>query len=31
MILDSEGELLMELDHDFAENRTLRFFVGEPY
>ena len=30
MILDPEGELLMDLGYDFAEKRTLRFFVGEP-
>jgi hypothetical protein len=29
-ILDAEGELLMDLGYDFAEKRTLRFFVGEP-
>jgi hypothetical protein len=29
-ILDADGELLMDLGHDFAEKRTLRFFVGEP-
>jgi hypothetical protein len=31
MILDSEGELLMDLGYDFAEKRTLRFFVGDPW
>ena len=30
-ILDSEGELLMDLGYDFAEKRTVRFFVGDPY
>ena len=30
MILDSEGEPLMDLGYDFAEKRTLRFFVGDP-
>ena len=29
-ILDAEGELLMDLGYDFAEKRSLRFFVGEP-
>ncbi len=31
MILDSEGKLLMDLGYDFAEKRTLRFFVGDPW
>jgi hypothetical protein len=30
-ILDSEGELLMDLGYDFAEKRTVRFFVGDPH
>ncbi len=29
-ILDVEGEELLDLGYDFAEKRTLRFFVGEP-
>ena len=29
-ILDSEGELLIDLGYDFAEKRTLHFFVGAP-
>jgi hypothetical protein len=29
-ILDAEGELLLDLGYDFAEKRTLRFFVGNP-
>ncbi|MCK4915656.1 MAG: hypothetical protein KAS89_05765, partial [Candidatus Eisenbacteria sp.] len=30
-ILDVEGELLMDLGYDFAEKRTVRFFVGDPH
>jgi len=29
-ILDTEGEELLDLGHDFAEKRVLRFFVGDP-
>ncbi len=29
-ILDSEGELLIDLGYDFAEKRTMHFFVGAP-
>jgi hypothetical protein len=29
-ILDVEGNELLDLGYDFAEKRTLRFFVGEP-
>ena len=29
-LLDAEGELLMDLGYDFAEKRTVRFFVGDP-
>jgi len=30
MILGAAGDTLMNLGYDFAEKRTLRFFVGEP-
>ncbi len=29
-ILNSGGDLLLDLGYDFAEKRTVRFFVGEP-
>ncbi len=29
-ILDKDRNLIMDLGHDFAEKRTLQFFVGEP-
>ena len=30
-ILGTEGEVLLDLGYDFAEKRTLRFFVGQVY
>jgi hypothetical protein len=30
LILDAEGDSLLDLGYDFAEKRCLRFFVGEP-
>lgn len=29
-ILDTEGEVLLDLGYDFAEKRSVRFFVGDP-
>ena len=29
-LLDADGGLLLDMGHDFAEKRTLRFFVGDP-
>jgi hypothetical protein len=29
-ILSAEGDTLLDLGYDFAEKRTLRFFVGDP-
>lgn len=29
-LLDTGGELLLDLGYDFAERRTLRFFMGSP-
>ncbi|MFH1865223.1 MAG: LamG-like jellyroll fold domain-containing protein [Candidatus Eisenbacteria bacterium] len=29
-LLDADGGLLLDLGYDFAEKRTLRFFVGDP-
>jgi hypothetical protein len=29
-LLDSQGELIMDLGYDWAEKRELQFFVGEP-
>lgn len=30
LFLAAEGDTLLDLGHDFAEKRTVRFFVGEP-
>lgn len=30
-LLDADGELLMDLGYDFADRRTVRFFVGDPH
>ncbi len=29
-ILDGEGKTLLDLGYDFAEKRSVRFFVGDP-